>query len=100
MEFVLRSLVHYHTCMRIFGSISCLLFFENIFLHISCCYKNVFLRSKYSARTDNVFYSRDIEPENALSIRTPKIRMSFIQIWRNASVSQQWMLCSEWVPSE
>ncbi len=22
------------------------------------------------------------------------------QIWRNASVSQQWMLCSEWVPSE
>ncbi len=21
-------------------------------------------------------------------------------IWRNPSVSQQWMLCSEWVPSE
>lgn len=52
MEFssmnLLRSLVHCHTCMRIFWVVcpfSCL-FFENIFLHNSYCYKNVFLRSK------------------------------------------------------
>ncbi len=38
--------------------------------------------------------------ENVLTLRPSKIRMSLFlhQIWRN--VSQQWMLCSEWVPSE